>query len=125
LGINVDLTPIVFIEMWLYLRYVYTLQVLHSHGQIQEMKSKTDVAALKASKKPPVLTEEHPELDMNYVVKKVVRMGLKPLPPKTSISLRVDQDVLDWFKSQGDGYQTRINAVLRAFRDASVYESMT
>ena len=24
-----------------------------------------------------------------------------------------------WFKAQGDGYQTRINAVLRAFRDAS------
>jgi uncharacterized protein (DUF4415 family) len=47
-------------------------------------------------------------------------MGLKPLPSKASISLRVDQDVLEWFKSQGDGYQTRINAVLRAFRDASV-----
>jgi len=27
--------------------------------------------------------------------------------------------VLEWFKAQGDGYQTRINAVLRAFRDAS------
>lgn len=87
--------------------------------KLTSMKSKTNIAELKASKKAPILTDEHPELDMNYVVKKVVRMGLKPLPPKTSISLRVDQDVLDWFKSQGDGYQTRINAVLRAFKDAS------
>jgi uncharacterized protein (DUF4415 family) len=50
----------------------------------------------------------------------MVRRGLKPLPPKASISLRVDQDVLEWFKAQGPGYQTRINVVLRAFRDASV-----
>jgi len=47
------------------------------------------------------------------------RRGLKPFEPKTSISLRVDRDVLDWFKAQGPGYQTRINSVLRAFRDAS------
>lgn len=49
----------------------------------------------------------------------VVRRGLEPVPPKTSISLRVDSDVLEWFKAQGTGYQTRMNAVLRAFRDAS------
>jgi uncharacterized protein (DUF4415 family) len=49
-----------------------------------------------------------------------VRKGLKPLPAKASISLRLDQDVLEWFKAQGTGYQTRINSVLRALRDASV-----
>lgn len=49
----------------------------------------------------------------------IARRGLKPVPAKASISLRVDQDVLDWFKSQGEGYQTRMNAVLKAFRDAS------
>jgi uncharacterized protein (DUF4415 family) len=84
------------------------------------MKSKSNIAKLKSSQYVPVVTAEHPELDMKYVVSKVVRMGLKPMPSKTSISLRVDQDVLEWFKSQGEGYQTRINAVLRAFRDASV-----
>lgn len=35
------------------------------------------------------------------------------------LSLRLNQDVIEWFKAQGPGYQTRINAVLRAFRDAS------
>jgi uncharacterized protein (DUF4415 family) len=38
------------------------------------------------------------------------------LPPKKkAISIRVDEDVLDYFKSQGEGYQRRINAVLRSY----------
>jgi uncharacterized protein (DUF4415 family) len=36
-------------------------------------------------------------------------------PRKTHASLRIDSDVLDWFKSQGRGYQTKINAVLRSY----------
>lgn len=52
------------------------------------------------------------------MVNVVVRRGLVPQTPKTSIALRVDTDVLDWFKSKGPGYQTRMNAVLRAFRDS-------
>jgi len=55
---------------------------------------------------------------MRYAVNVVVRRGLVPPTPKTSIALRVDTDVLEWFKSKGPGYQTRMNAVLRAFRDA-------
>jgi uncharacterized protein (DUF4415 family) len=35
--------------------------------------------------------------------------------PKKLLSLRLDSDVIDWFKQQGPGYQTRMNAVLRAF----------
>jgi uncharacterized protein (DUF4415 family) len=46
-----------------------------------------------------------------------VRQGLKPVQPKAAISLRVDADVLNWFKEQGPGYQTRINAILRAYKD--------
>jgi uncharacterized protein (DUF4415 family) len=38
--------------------------------------------------------------------------------PKQAISLRIDQDILDWFRNGGPGYQTRMNAVLRAFVDA-------
>ena len=62
---------------------------------------------------------DHPEADLKHIVRGIVRQGLKPVASKTSISLRVDADVLDWFKAQGPGYQTRINAVLRAFKDAS------
>jgi uncharacterized protein (DUF4415 family) len=38
--------------------------------------------------------------------------------PKEPISLRVDRDVLAWFRNQGPGYQTRMNAVLRSFMEA-------
>jgi uncharacterized protein (DUF4415 family) len=35
--------------------------------------------------------------------------------PKADLHMRVDRDVLDWFKRRGKGYQTRINAVLRSY----------
>jgi len=37
---------------------------------------------------------------------------------KAPVTLRLDKDIIAWFKSQGRGYQTRINAVLRAFVEA-------
>ena len=83
--------------------------------------SETDWDRLKAMKDEDIeLTPEHPEADINHIVKGIARHGLKPLPAKTLVSLRIDADVLEWFKSQGPGYQTKINAVLKAFRDASV-----
>jgi hypothetical protein len=54
-----------------------------------------------------------------FVVRGLVRDGLKSVPAKVRVSLRVDQNVLEWFKAQGSGDQPRINAVLRAFREAS------
>jgi len=41
-----------------------------------------------------------------------------PPEPKVPISIRLDREVLDWFKSQGGGYQSRINAVLQAYMKA-------
>jgi len=37
---------------------------------------------------------------------------------KKPVTLRLDRDVLDWFKSTGKGYQTRINAILRSYVEA-------
>ena len=83
--------------------------------------SKTDWPRLrKTSDREITLAPEHPEADVHHIVGGIVRRGLKAVPPKTAISLRVDSDVLAWFKSQGAGYQKRMNMVLRAFRDASV-----
>lgn len=76
---------------------------------------------LRSDRDPDIVrSSEHPEASLKHIVRGIARRGLKPLSPKASISLRVDRDVLEWFKAQGEGYQTRINAVLRAFRDASV-----
>jgi uncharacterized protein (DUF4415 family) len=38
-------------------------------------------------------------------------------PKKKAISIRVDEDVLDYFKQHGTGYQRRINAVLRSYME--------
>ena len=73
-----------------------------------------------ASTNPAPEADEHPEADVRHIVRGIVRRGLEPVASKASISLRVDREVLDWFKAQGPGYQTRMNAVLRAFRDASI-----
>ena len=37
---------------------------------------------------------------------------------KKPVTLRIDRDVLEWFKERGKGYQTRINAVLRTYMEA-------
>jgi uncharacterized protein (DUF4415 family) len=43
---------------------------------------------------------------------------VKRAEPKAQVTIRLDREVLDWFKSQGRGYQSRINAVLRAYKEA-------
>jgi uncharacterized protein (DUF4415 family) len=53
------------------------------------------------------------------VVRRIARKGLPQPARKAAISLRVDPEVLDWFRTQGPGYQTRMNAVLRAYVDAA------
>ena len=55
-----------------------------------------------------------PELDEAFFEKAVIVLP----QPKASVSIRLDQEVLDWFKAQGKGYQTRINALLRAYMEA-------
>jgi uncharacterized protein (DUF4415 family) len=83
--------------------------------------SKTDWARVRAMKDKDILvTAEHPEAELRHIMRGVVRRGLRPVSPKASVSLRIDADVLAWFKAQGPGYQTRMNAVLRAFKDASL-----
>ena len=46
------------------------------------------------------------------------RVGIVMPPGKTSVHLRVDSDVFDWFKKQGEGHLTRMNAVLRSYVEA-------
>ncbi len=88
--------------------------------QSSSKKSQTNFRRLRAMKEKDILlTPEHPEADVKHIVRGIVSSGLKAVPPKRSVSLRIDADVLDWFKSQGAGYQTRINSVLRAFTEAA------
>lgn len=58
-----------------------------------------------------------PEATPEMFAKAVLRRGLVTVAPKAQITLRLDADVLEWFRASGTGYQTRINALLRAFMD--------
>lgn len=55
-----------------------------------------------------------PEQDADFFRTAVLKMP----DTKAIITLRLDRDVLNWFKNQGRGYQTRINALLRAYMEA-------
>jgi uncharacterized protein (DUF4415 family) len=48
----------------------------------------------------------------------IARKGLKAVPRKALLSLRIDSDVIEWFRKQGAGYQSRMNALLRAYMEA-------
>jgi uncharacterized protein (DUF4415 family) len=84
------------------------------------IKSKTNFRHLKSLRSEDIkVTAEHPEASLKHIARGIVRRGLKMVPPKASISLRVDADVLDWYRAHGAGYQSRMNAVLRAFKEAA------
>ena len=82
-------------------------------------KGKTNWTKLAAmSDRDIKFTKDAPRTSPADWANAVAHRGL-PLPSrKTQIALRVDEDVLAWFREQGAGYQTRMNAVLKAFRDA-------
>jgi len=69
------------------------------------------VKAMKQSEVERLADEEEGKLPKGWEEKVV--LGI-PAPTK-DIHIRLDADIVDWFKSRGKGYQTRINAVLRAF----------
>ncbi len=80
------------------------------------MKKKyySDLPRLRSLKDEEIDTSDIPELDASFFESAVVSMP----QPKATVCIRLDQDVLDWFKSKGKGYQTRINALLRAYMEA-------
>lgn len=88
--------------------------------QVITNNSLTDWDRLASMTDQDIDLSDTPELTPEMFAKAVVRQGLKPAPKKEQLTLRLDADVLDWFKSQGRGYQTRINALLRAYMEANV-----
>jgi len=59
-----------------------------------------------------------PEITHEMVTKVVVRRGLPNYQAKSQVTLSIDSDVLEWFKSQGHSYQTEINRLLRSYMEA-------
>ena len=82
-------------------------------------KSKTDIKRLKSMKETDIVIDtDAPPGTPEMFARAIVRKGLKPVPRKSLLSLRIDSDVLEWFRAKGRGYQSRMNALLRAYMEA-------
>jgi len=86
--------------------------------EAKRLKDETDYARLDAMTDEDIAraVAEDPDaapLDIDWSKARLV------LPPgKENVTLRVDRDVLAWFRSTGKGFHTRMNAVLRAYMEA-------
>jgi len=78
-------------------------------------RSKTNWKRVDALRDEDIDFTDNPEWTAEDFAKAVVRVGLKPVPPKEQVTLRIDADVLQWFRARGAGYQTQINCLLRAY----------
>ena len=76
-------------------------------------KLETELQRLAARPEEEVELSEVPELDEAFFREAEWRP-----PIKQPVTIRLDADVLEWFRSQGPGYQTRINRLLRRFMEA-------
>ncbi len=90
----------------------------HPDGHLERRKSETNWARLRA------LTDKEIDAsianDPDWADFKDIDWSEAVLvvpPKKKAISIRVDEDVLDYFKKHGAGYQRRMNAVLRSYVD--------
>lgn len=82
-------------------------------------RSQTDLPRVRRTTDVNMVRDgDAPEWTPEMFARAVARKGLKPLQKKALLSLRVDADVIEWFKSQGAGYQSRMNALLRAYMEA-------
>ena len=75
---------------------------------------KSDLKRIDAQGDQDIDYSDIPELDEDFFKKARVVVT----PGKKQLTLRLDADVLEWMKAQGKGYQSRINAILRAYYEA-------
>jgi uncharacterized protein (DUF4415 family) len=74
-------------------------------------KQKAEIAALSKKRDADIDYSDIPPLTNDFLRSAVRNPFYKPV--KASTTVRVDSDVLMWLKSDGKGYQTRLNAILR------------
>jgi len=77
-----------------------------------QTRSKTDKNRLNEMSDQDISLDDIPELDDEFFKNAQIQM-----PNKQAVTMRLDSDVLEWFKKQGKGYQTRINQLLRKYME--------
>lgn len=81
-------------------------------------RSQTDWRRLDSMQDREIDLSDLPEVEPQAFARALVRKGLRPVSPKEQVTLRLDAEVLAWFRAQGRGYQSRMNAILKAFKEA-------
>ncbi len=81
------------------------------HYSLAELKDRRQRGLTKTRK-------DAPEIELDEDFWKNARVVMPDERGKSLVSLRVDKDVLEWFKTQGKGHLSRMNAVLRAYMEA-------
>lgn len=76
--------------------------------------SKTDWERVDAMSDEDIDISDIPPLDETFFANAQIRLPSRKVP----ITIRLDPDVLAWFRSLGKGYQTHINAILRTYMEA-------
>ncbi|GAL91203.1 MAG: hypothetical protein DWQ51_22285 [Microcystis wesenbergii TW10] len=80
--------------------------------------SQTDWQRLDAMSDEDIDLSDCPEITPEMFGRAVVRRSVPVIRAKAEVTLSIDNDVFEWFKSQGKGYQTQINELLRAYMEA-------
>lgn len=80
--------------------------------------SKTDWKRLETMKDEDIDTTDIAELGEDFFQRTELRASAKQ-----TVTIRLDSDVLEWFKEQGQGYQTRINQLLRVYMETKQQKS--
>jgi uncharacterized protein (DUF4415 family) len=81
---------------------------------ITRKRSRTNWARIDAQPDRDIDYADIPEQGKAFFKRAVLRLP----EPKATVTIRLDRQVLNWFKAKGPGYQTRINALLRAYMEA-------
>jgi uncharacterized protein (DUF4415 family) len=88
--------------------------VRRTAAELRAMERRGEVRTdWKAAAKKPLPSGRNPDDAMDEIDWLTTEL---PKPPrKGHMTLRIDTDVLDWFRAHGKGYQSRINAILRRY----------
>jgi uncharacterized protein (DUF4415 family) len=109
---------VVHTESYDYIRIISTRKATKNEQKPISSKSETDWQRLDTMTDEDIELSDCPEITPEKFAKAVVQSGLPVDKNKVQVTLRIDSDVLEWFKSQGRGYQTQINSLLRAYMEA-------
>ena len=107
-----EMTRVVLIEGKAYQR--------HADGALTPLADLTDDAGLDGLSAADIDARAHADPDAAPMSDEAWLKARLDKPEKMPVGLKLDRDVVEWFKAQGGrGYQTRINAVLRRYMEAN------